>query len=37
MDISSTKIRQNIKTKKTTENLIPPEVSEFIRKKGLYT
>jgi nicotinate-nucleotide adenylyltransferase len=37
MDISSTRIRQNIKAKKTIEYLVPPEVAEFIRKKGLYT
>lgn len=37
MDISSTKIRQNIKTKKTIENLVPPKVAEFIQLKGLYT
>ena len=37
MDISSTKIRQNIKTKKTIENLVPPKVAEFIQSKGLYT
>jgi nicotinic acid mononucleotide adenylyltransferase len=36
MDISSTKIRQNIKTKKTIENLVPPNVAEFIQLKGLY-
>jgi nicotinic acid mononucleotide adenylyltransferase len=37
MDISSTKIRQNIKAKQTIENLVPPKVAEFIRLKGLYT
>jgi nicotinate-nucleotide adenylyltransferase len=37
MDISSTKIRQNIKTKKTIEHLVPSKVAEFIQLKGLYT
>jgi nicotinate-nucleotide adenylyltransferase len=37
MDISSTKIRHNIKTKKAIENLVPPRVAEFIQSKGLYT
>lgn len=37
LDISSTKIRQYIKTKKTIENLVPPKVAEFIQLKGLYT
>jgi nicotinate-nucleotide adenylyltransferase len=37
LDISSTKIRQNIKTKMTIENLVPPKVAEFIQLKGLYT
>jgi nicotinate-nucleotide adenylyltransferase len=37
MDISSTKIRQNIKTKKTIGDLVPPQVAEFIQSKGLYT
>ena len=37
MDISSTKIRQNIKTKKTIGDLVPPKVAEFIQLKGLYT
>ena len=37
MDISSTKIRQNLKTKKTIGDLVPPEVAEFIQLKGLYT
>jgi nicotinate-nucleotide adenylyltransferase len=37
MDISSTKIRQNIKTEKTIEDLVPPKVAEFIQLKGLYT
>ena len=37
MDISSTKIRQNIKTKQPIKDLVPPEVAEFIQLKGLYT
>ena len=37
MDISSTKIRECIKTKKTVENLVPLEVADFIQSKGLYT
>lgn len=37
MDISSTKIRECIKTKKTIENLVPPGVADFIQSKGLYT
>jgi nicotinate-nucleotide adenylyltransferase len=37
MDISSTKIRQNIKTKQPIENLVPSKVAEFIQSKGLYT
>jgi nicotinate-nucleotide adenylyltransferase len=37
LDISSTIIRQNIKTNKTIENLVPPGVAEFIKSKGLYT
>jgi nicotinate-nucleotide adenylyltransferase len=36
MDISSTKIRQNIKTKQPIKGLVPPEVAEFIQSKGLY-
>ena len=36
MDISSTKIRQNIKKNKTIENLVPAKVAEFIQSKGLY-
>ena len=31
------KIRQNIKTKKTIGDLVPPQVAEFIQSKGLYT
>ena len=37
LDISSTKIRQKIKTKKAIEDLVPPGVAEFIQSKGLYT
>jgi nicotinate-nucleotide adenylyltransferase len=37
MDISSTKIRQCIKTKKTIKNLVPLVVADFIQSKGLYT
>jgi nicotinate-nucleotide adenylyltransferase len=37
MDISSTKIRQCIKTKKTIKNLVPLAVADFIQSKGLYT
>jgi nicotinate-nucleotide adenylyltransferase len=37
MNISSTKIRECIKTKRTIENLVPPEVADFIQSKGLYT
>ena len=37
MDISSTKIRECIKTKKAVGDLVPPEVAGFIQSKGLYT
>ena len=37
MDISSTKIRQNIKTKQPIKDLVPPKVAEFIQSRGLYT
>jgi nicotinate-nucleotide adenylyltransferase len=37
MDISSTQIRQNIKTNQTIGDLVPPGVAEFIQSKGLYT
>ena len=37
LDISSTKIRQNIKTNKAIDHLVPPQVAEFIQSKGLYT
>ena len=36
MDISSTKIRQSIKTKQPIKDLVAPEVAEFIQLKGLY-
>jgi len=36
MDISSTKIRENVKKKKTIEHLVPAKVAEFIQSKGLY-
>jgi nicotinate-nucleotide adenylyltransferase len=36
LDISSTKIREKIKKNQSIENLVPPEVAEFIRLKGLY-
>ena len=37
MDISSTKIRQNIKIKQPIKDLVPPKVAEFIQSRGLYT
>ena len=36
LDISSTKIRENVKTKKTIEHLVPARVAEYIQLKGLY-
>ena len=36
LDISSTKIRENIKKKKNIEHLVPAKVAEFIQSKGLY-
>jgi nicotinate-nucleotide adenylyltransferase len=36
LDISSTKIRENVKKKKTIEHLVPARVAEFIQSKGLY-
>ena len=36
LDISSTKIRQKVKRKQSIENLVPSEVSDYIRLKGLY-
>jgi len=36
LDISSTKIRENVKKKKTIEDLVPAKVAEFIQSKGLY-
>jgi nicotinate-nucleotide adenylyltransferase len=36
LDISSTNIREMIKKKQSIENLLPPEVADYIRLKGLY-
>ncbi len=36
LDISSTKIRENVRKKKTIEHLVPARVAEFIQSKGLY-
>lgn len=36
LDISSTKIRENVKENKTIEHLVPARVAEFIQSKGLY-
>ena len=36
LDISSTNIREMIKKKQNIENLVPPEVADYIRLKGLY-
>jgi len=36
MDISSTKIREKVKRKQSIENLVTPEVADYIRLKGLY-
>ena len=36
LDISATKIRQNLKTKQTIEDMVPPGVAEYIQSKGLY-
>ena len=36
LDISSTKIREMIKKKKSIENFVPHEVAEYIQLKGLY-
>ncbi len=36
MDISSTKIRQNIRTGKSINFLVPQKVKEYIIRKGLY-
>ena len=36
MDISSTKIRQNIKENKSINFLVPQKVKEYIFRKGLY-
>ena len=37
LDISATKIRQNIKANQTIEDLVTPGVAEYIQSKGLYT
>jgi nicotinate-nucleotide adenylyltransferase len=36
MDISSTNIREKVKRKQSIENLVTPEVADYIRLKGLY-
>ena len=36
LDISSTKIREKVKRKQSIENLVTPEVDDYIRIKGLY-
>jgi nicotinate-nucleotide adenylyltransferase len=36
LDISSTKIRENVKRKQGIENFVTPEVADYIRLKGLY-
>ena len=36
MDISSTKIREKVKRNRSIENLVTPEVADYIRLKGLY-
>lgn len=36
LDISSTKIRENVKKEKTIDHLVPTRVAEFIQSKGLY-
>ncbi len=36
MDISSTKIREKVKRNQSIENLVTPEVADYIRLKGLY-
>ncbi len=36
MDISSTKIREKVKRKQSIENFVTPEVTDYIRLKGLY-
>lgn len=36
LNISSTKIRQEVKQKQTIENWVPTEVAEYIKHKGLY-
>ena len=36
LDISSTKIRQDLKEHKSVENWVPARVAEYIKLKGLY-
>ena len=36
LDISSTKIRENVKKNKTIEHLVPARVAGYIQSKGLY-
>ena len=36
LDISSTKIRENVKKNRTIEHLVPARVAEYIQSKGLY-
>jgi nicotinate-nucleotide adenylyltransferase len=36
LDISSTEIREKVKRKQRIENLVTPEVADYIRLKGLY-
>jgi nicotinate-nucleotide adenylyltransferase len=36
LDISSTKIRQEIKQKRAIENWVPAHVADYIKRKGLY-
>lgn len=35
-DISSTKIRNNLKNRTSIKNLVPPEVNRYINQRGLY-
>jgi len=36
LDISSTRIRENIKQGKTTRYIVPKTVEKIVREKGLY-